>query len=156
MRKLGRFFRTFCAGRHTGWAKYVPRIQDCLNVVSHHSTGLVPYTLHFGRSPRDRIINLFPMLKKRQHSKEIYVQLAQHNLKKSFEQRLKNQGQVSKVKFEINDLVLLRVPHLSDASQRVKHKFFHLYEGPFRIVKVLNQNAYVLVDPENENRTKGT
>lgn len=156
MRELGRFFRTLCSERHTSWAKYVPMIQNCLNVVSHHSTGLVPYTLHFGRSPRDRILDLFPILKERKNCHDFYVQLAQKNLQKSYEQRLKNQGKTSRIKFEKNDLVLLRVPHLSDASQRVTHKFFHLYEGPFRVIDTLNENAYVLVDPENELKVKGT
>lgn len=156
MRELGRMFRTFCANRHTGWARYVPVIQNCPNLVSHHSTGLVPYTLHYGKSPRDRIVDLFPGLKEKKISKEIYVQLAQRNLQQSFDQRLKNQGLISKVKFQINDLVLLRVPHISDASQGVTHKFFYIYEGPFRIERILNENACVLVDPENSENVKGT
>lgn len=37
MRELNRMFRTFCTSKHVSWAKYIPTIQNCLNVVSHHS-----------------------------------------------------------------------------------------------------------------------
>lgn len=156
MRELGRFFRTFCADRHTSWARYVNMIQDCLNLMAHQSTGAVPYVLHYGEYPRDKLCELFPMLDREGTSHNVHIQMAQERLQKSFDSRLKAQGNVSKVKLNEDDLVLLRVPHLSDASHRVTHKFFHLYEGPYRIKKNINHNAYVLVDTESADIVKGT
>lgn len=156
MRELGRFFRTYCAHKHTSWARYISKIQECLNLMYHQSTGAVPLTLHFGRSPRDQMLDLFPVLKEHDTDYEVYLQLAQDRLQRSFDQRSKSQKSVSKVILKEKDLVLLRVPHASDASLRVTHKFFHLYEGPYRIMKIINYNACLLVDPQDDNKVKGT
>ena len=56
---------------------------------------------------------------------------------------------------QLGDLVLLRVPHLSNASQKVISKFFHLYEGSFRIVRVVGENAFELVHSDNPDCVKG-
>ena len=52
-------------------------------------------------------------------------------------------------------MVLLRVPHLSNASQKVISKFFQIYEGPFRIGRVVGENAFELADPDDADRIKG-
>lgn len=156
MRELGRFFRTYCAERHTAWARYVPTIRDCLNLMSHQSTGAVPYELHYGRSPLDRIIEMFPRLKYEIPSQDIQIQLTRENLRRAWTRQSDTQKGVSKVSLAKEDLVLLRVPHLSDASQSVIYKFFHLFEGPYRIQDIINQNAFVLVHPDDNDRIKGT
>ena len=56
----------------------------------------------------------------------------------------------------MGDLVLLRVKHLSNALDKVTKKFFHLFEGSFRIDKTIGNNAFVLVDPNNSSEIKGT
>lgn len=115
MRELGRFFRTYCAERHASWARFVPRIQDCINLSCHQSTESVPYELHYGRAPRDKLVEMFPKLKSVSPSQEIQVKLAREKLQKSWYRRQVNQKTVCKIKYEVGDLVLLRVPHLSDA-----------------------------------------
>lgn len=156
MRELGRFFRTYCAQKHTAWSKYVPLIQNCLNIMSHQSTGAVPYELHFGKSPRDKLIELFPILRDTMSRREVQLQLAQENMQKAFNRRAASRKSCRTVDLKVGELVLLRVPHLSDASQRVTQKFFYLFEGPYRIVRILNRNAFVLVDPDENGRVKGT
>lgn len=156
MRELGRFFRTYCAQKHTSWSKYVPLIQDCLNLMSHQSTGAVPYELHFGKSPRNKLVELFPMLRETFPPREVQLQLARDHMQRAFEKRVASQKNSRTVDLKEQDLVLLRVPHLSDASQRVTQKFFHLFEGPYRVRTICNRNAFVLVDPHDDSRVKGT
>ena len=57
---------------------------------------------------------------------------------------------------QIGNLVLLRVKHLSNALDKVTKKFFHLFEGPYVIVKTIGENAFVLEDPKNGNIPVGT
>ena len=83
------------------------------------------------------------------------IELANKNLLKSFHDKLKAQGSVSKVPLEVGDLVLLRVPHLSGKSQKVIYKFFHLYEGPYKISKIKGGNAFYLTEIDSE-KEKGT
>ena len=57
---------------------------------------------------------------------------------------------------DIGDLVLIRVPHLSNAIQKQTLKFFHVYEGPFEIVRNVGENAFVVRLPDDETVIKGT
>ena len=116
MQKLGRLFRTYCAQRHTKWAPLVPYVQDCLNLTTHQSTNTTLYELRYGKSPTDKLIELFPRLRDADVLHGVRIQLANEKLRNSFERRCENQKNVSRVIIDVGDLVLLRVPHLSDAS----------------------------------------
>lgn len=155
MRELGKLFRTYCSERHTGWAPHLPYVQDCLNLLRHQSTGEVPYELHFGQSSKEKIWELFPLLKAQPINREVQLQLANERLQKAFQQRSKSQVKPSKVRISIDDLVMLKVPHLSNASQKHIHKFFHIYEGPYRVLSVTGNNAFRLADPMDRSRVKG-
>lgn len=82
------------------------------------------------------------------------INFAKENIKKNFVMRGKNQ-KISKVKLSLNDLVLLRVRHLSNAIDKETKKFFHLYEGPYRISQEVGENAFCLVDPNDDTKEKG-
>ena len=77
-------------------------------------------------------------------------------MKKSFEYRKRSQNQISKVDLAVGDLVLLRVRHLSDALDRVIKKFFHLFEGPYQIIRKIGENGFLLGDPEKNMKECGT
>ena len=81
--------------------------------------------------------------------------MANENLQHAFEQRLKQQRKASKIQLKIGDLVLLRVPHLSNASQKQIYKFFHIYECPYKIVRKGGNNAYELSEKDDVNMIKG-
>ena len=155
MREIGRILRIYCSERHTNWAKHVDFVQDCLNYTTHQSTGVSPFLLHFNKNPREKILNLFPRLRRETLSREIQIQMANERLQRAFNHRCNSQKTVSRVDLAIGDLVLLRVPHLSNAAQNQTHKFFHVYEGPFRLVKQSGPNAFVLSLPEDTNNVKG-
>lgn len=55
MRELGRCFRTLWAVQHTSWAKHVKEIEKLFNPTTHHSTGYVPYELHFNKKAQNEI-----------------------------------------------------------------------------------------------------
>ena len=156
MRELGRFFRTLCAESHSSWARHIKYIQECLNCLTHKSTGFTPHSLHFGEHPRHKLFELFPGLNPSAINRQVQLHEANVNLSRAFEQRKKSQKNISKVGIALKSLVLLRVPHVSDASKKQCSKFFHLYEGPYRIVRKVGQNAFVLSEPDNSNCIKGT
>ena len=155
MREIGRMFRTFCEHKNTTWVEYVQRIENLLNITTHFSTEFTPYELHFGKPIPSEIKKIiqFPELRKIDHS--VIVTLAKENINKHFKNRQKNQ-KTSKVELNIGDKVLLRVRHLSNALDHVTTKFFHLYEGPYLITKIVGKNAFVLIDSKNNNKIIGT
>lgn len=115
--------------RHTACARYVPRIRDCPNFMSHQGIDAVPYELHFGRLPRDRIIDMFPMLEYDVPSQDIHIQLVQKNVQPALSRQSEGQKGASKISLAIKDLILLRVSHLSDASQSVSTNFSIFLRG---------------------------
>lgn len=75
-------------------------------------------------------------------------------MKVFFEYRRRSQKSVSKVPLDVGDLVLLRVPFQSNAHHRMISEFFLLFQGPYRIGKVIGSNAFLLVDPEDPKLVK--
>ena len=114
MREMGRIFRTYCSEKHTKWARFVDFVQYCLNLTVHQSTGYTPCFLHYNRAPREKILELFPLLCTQPATREIVLQRANENLQHAFDRRCKTQKTTSKIELNLKDLVLLRVPHLSD------------------------------------------
>lgn len=136
----------FCDKRHTAWANHIDKIEQILNVTTHHSTGFVPYELQYGEDPLCRIKELIKYPESRQMPLSTKIQIALVNLKENAERRKRNQKSISKIELKVGDLVLLRVPHISKAIDNTIKKFFHLYEGPYRISKSYDNNAFELCD----------
>lgn len=66
------------------------------------------------------------------------------------------QGKESLVELKEDELVLVRVPHQSVALDKQIYKFFHLYEGPFRIHKRIGENAFLLTEIDRPDVIHGT
>lgn len=77
------------------------------------------------------------------------IQIALANIKQNAKRRKKSQKNISKIELKLGDLVLLRVPHMSKAIDNTIKKLFHLYEGPYRISRVYNNNAFELCDVDD-------
>lgn len=107
--------------------------------------GFSPHELHFGEQPADQIKKLIKFPESDGMEREFRIMLAKENLKKSFENRAKSQKNPSRVELDEGDLVLLRIPKLSDALKKVTRKFFHLFYGPYKISTKLGNNSYELV-----------
>lgn len=155
MREIGRLFRTLCSDRHTRWVRSVPDIEFFLNATAHVSTGFCPLELHFGKKPKDQIFDILRFPDNIPMSRNAMIILAKERLNKSFERRKKAQKALSSIELQQNDLVLLRVPKHSDSIKKVTRKFFHLYYGPYLILKDLKNGSFELVDPENHDKQIG-
>lgn len=131
-------------------------LEEILNITVHQSTGLSPRELHFGKPVKEDIHRMIAFPTANAQSQEFLIAFAREQLIKSFDHRKKNQGSISKVPLEVDDLVLLRVRHLSNAFDRVIKKFFHLFEGPYRIIKKNGENACVLADVNDNSKVLGT
>lgn len=146
MREIGKLFRTFCSEKHQSWAKYVPDIQTMLNITTHSSTGFTPRELHLGTPAKDSISRIIDFPFSPGPGIETKCLLADRAMQDAFKSRIRNQKGLTKVELQVGDLVLLRVPQLSNALRQVTHKFFHLYQGPYTIDKCIGKNAYRLTN----------
>lgn len=119
----------FCDKRHTAWANHIDKIEQILNVTTHHSTGFVPYELQYGEDPLCRIKELIKYPESRQMPLSTKIQIALVNLKENAERRKRNQKSISKIELKVGDLVLLRVPHISKAIDNTIKNFFIYMKG---------------------------
>lgn len=156
MRELGRLFRTLCADKHTRWAKHRGDIEFFLNVTTHSSTGFSPVELHFNVKPSDELLTYISFPQSQLLSRDAKILLARERIDKAHKCRLKQQKTKSKITLKEGDLVLLGVPKQSDALKKVTRKFFHLYYGPYRIIKDFQNNAFQLSQVDDESQIIGT
>lgn len=155
MREIGRLFRTLCSEKHTRWAKCVNDIEFFLNATTHMGTGFCPMELHFGKKPKDEIMNIINFPESSLLTKDAKIILAKERLQRNFNKRLENQRTPSRILLNVGDLVLLHIPKQSDAIKKVTRKFFHLYYVPYLISKDYNNGSFELMDPVNRERRIG-
>jgi len=87
-----------------------------------------------------------------QQTKMILAREVQHSHVERRRLRHDQQGRVTK--FVIGERVLVRTHRLSSAADKQIHKFFLLYQGPYVILRVSSQNAYMVAKVET-NRIIG-
>lgn len=155
MRELGRLFRTLCSEKHTRWGRHVSDIEFFLNVTTHHSTGFSPHELHFGSKPVDLIRQIVSFPESESLSRDAKILLARDRINRHFEKRSRAQKLTSKVELKEGDLVLLHIPKQSNAIKKVTKKFFHLYYGPYYIMKDFKNNAFELAQVDDPSKIFG-
>ena len=140
MRELGRMSRTFCREKQAAWAGYVEKIERIFNITTHYSTAFTPHELHFGKPVMDIVEKLIVFPDREQIDYKIIISLAKDNTENSF--RMRKQGRkVSTVRLSLDDAVMHRVRHLSNALDHVTKKFFDIYEGPYEAFHVSSLGA---------------
>lgn len=147
-REIGRILRAFCHSKHPRWAYLLEQVQMWINRAVHTSTGFTPNELHFGKENKCQISkNIeFPPSENVRFN---FIELARaHLLAKAERRRLKHGNSKMLVSFKPGDKVLVKTHNQSSAELKEIKKFFLLYEGPYIVHKVVNENAYLLL---NEN-----
>lgn len=91
--------------------------------------------LHFGVKPASEIRKIINFPELVELSQEARIMMAREKINASFKKREMAQKTSSRIQLKEGDFVLLRVPKKSDAIQKVTRKFFHLFYGPYRVLK---------------------
>lgn len=152
-RELGRFFRTFVKDKHSGWARYVNIIQNCINETHHETTEYTPVELHLNAKPTrcwKNWIRVETMGTQPTHEEKLY--LARERISKKRKTRADRINQKVKPldEFHPGQKVLLKANNVSDAENRQIAKFFMVYEGPYEIQNRVAANTYILRDLETK------
>lgn len=146
MRTLGRFFRTYCYQHHKSWLKYLPRIETCMNSTPHLSTHFAPLHIITGMRPRFALQDSLDRFMPKDiniPTQELYRRVRE-NIKHHATLRARKQNQKNIWKFNIGDMVLLRINKPSDAKLGETKKFNLIYDGPFYVTNIPYPNVYGL------------
>ena len=171
-RTLEEMLRSRVNFQQTDWDEHLAAAELAVNNAVHASTGFTPFYLNFGQEvqlPLDRAIaglrpSANPVAADRISRLQADLTRAQSNIEKAQQRQAKYADQHRReVKFGIGDQVLLSTDHLRMVgSDKRTPKFTFKYLGPFKIKRVVNDNAYELDLPEplriypvfNANRLK--
>jgi hypothetical protein len=171
-RTLEEMLRSRVNFQQTDWDEHLAAAELAVNNAVHASTGFTPFYLNFGQEvqlPLDRAIaglrpSANPVAADRISRLQADLTRARSNIEKAQQRQAKYADQHRReVKFGIGDQVLLSTDHLRMVgSDKRTPKFTFKYLGPFKIKRVVNDNAYELDLPEplriypvfNANRLK--
>jgi hypothetical protein len=165
-RTLNARLRTMISHAQNDWDMLLPYIEFQMNSAPNESTGYAPFELDTGTLPRSPLSALIDNditpdknptnqdhLSSAQFVKNIKLQLqvAQDNilLAKDHQQQQANKHR-KEVIFQVGDEVMVEAEVLRSHSAqalRPKSKLALIYDGPFKIIDVINSNAYRLNIP---------
>lgn len=155
MREIGRLFRAYCAKRHSSWGRYVKEFEKIMNELPHSTTELSPYEVMFGEKPKNIIDEMVAFPPRTQMTLGEIRSLAWERLKEKADRRQEkyNQGRTARV-FNVGNLVLVRSRMKSSKINSEIKKFYEIYEGPYKIIRIAHENAMELATPVT-NKSKG-
>lgn len=154
-RTLGDSLRCLISKHQHDWPDLLPAILMNFRMTPNASTGLSPYELMFGRSPRMPIdLDLVPSDTMPTHAKQYYETLVQNirtaeeisgiNLKAAQERQKSYHDKDSRPPdFHVGQKVLkTNFAHTKGLSKKLMPKF----QGPYTIIQCFDNNTYVLQD----------
>lgn len=147
MRELSRLCRAYCRSNHRLWAKSLQQFSRWINCAYHESTGATPYELQFMESPKNLLKDLFCFPPSDQYSVNYdQVRLILQNKADKRNKRAKKQT----VRFIVGDQVLLKANPMSSEADAIIRKFLDVYEGPYEIKEVVQDDVFLLQHRDSE------
>lgn len=160
---LEQVLRSYIKFDQTDWDQHLDAAEMAINNSIHASTGYTPYYLNYGQEiilPLDRAIaELLPTNNPDAFNRIKKLKEALMQARKNIEAAQRRQSQYvdshrREVIFKEGDEVLLSTEHLklignnsNKTKSQVTPKFAAKFIGPFKILKVVNNNAYELELP---------
>lgn len=143
IKEVKRCLRTYCSQQQQNWSRCLPIINDFLNEVQHDTTGFTPNELQFNKKDtrfwEKYLTN--PFIPEVPYDRKL--QIAANRIRTKQEKRAqKTNSKNQYTTFQLDDLVLIKTHPLSNAVQGETAKLFELYEGPFKICKIIGRNVY--------------
>lgn len=132
------------------WCSYLPMITYAYNITKQSSTNLAPYTILFAREPEIRSdpdlginsVGNHLDLAARRETNENNIAKAIRNIRGAQERQKRNYDKKVKFKdFSRGQLVLVYNPKRVTG---VGSKLSRLYKGPYKIIRQLNNNNFLL------------
>lgn len=151
MREIGRLCRAYCSDQQSRWAYELPKFEQFINLLIHESTGYSPAELQLGVERAKLLPKPIqgPLAQQDQTSWETKLILAKESLESKAARRSLSHPGRPYVEFQPGDLVLLRANPISSVLRAETKKFLLLFEGPYKVKKMVSYATYVLIYPDS-------
>ena len=149
-RSLIEALRSYCNHHQSDWDDYLPMLEFGFNDRVQASTGMSPNFLMYGQelnSPLDVALGVYassnPAAVDRAKRMRDAIKFAKANLREAQGRQAKNADRRRRQdEFRVDDQVLLSTEGLN--LQGFDNKLCSLFIGPFRVIEIINPNAYKL------------
>jgi transposase InsO family protein len=144
-KEVNKIIRIYCHKKHTNWPAVLEFVEQCLNNSVHGITEHVPSEVMLGKVNKHFLESVIEFPQNRQLDHPKCIQLVREKLRSKAEKRkVKFDNKIRPVSFEIGDKVLIKTHHLSNKLNKKIKKFFLLFAGPYEIIEIKMDNAYVV------------
>ncbi|GFV35162.1 uncharacterized protein TNCV_2295671 [Trichonephila clavipes] len=137
----------FVEENHDNWDQFLHEFSFALRTAVNETTGKTPAELFLGRKiiiPFRKLINVTDGAEYVGGNIEKLFDEARQNMRKPHKTWEKYCNRKRReVNIKENDLVLVQTHFISDARRRVVGKFMPKFEGPYRVLKVRNNNLII-------------
>lgn len=143
--------------KQDNWVSYLPIVEFAYNNSVHASTGFTPFFLNYGRHPHTALARSvsrnvkYPDVADWLKELESARVLAGKTIVRAQAKQI-SACRTARNQFSVGDFVLLDTLNLSLPAAQVK-KLSARFVGPYKVVKVVNKNAYKLDLPSSFGRT---
>lgn len=152
MREIGRVMRVDASDRHHTWSRIIPRLEKMLNVTVHSSTGFAPDQLHKDDTVRMGLDSTLLSDRGQEDDRQQRIQKAKAKLQSAAEKRKRQFDKTTTAR--PYQEVWRKVHRQSVKRKQWSKKLQVIYEGPYRINRIVKPNAYELAD--GDGRLIGT
>nr|GEY20410.1 transposon Ty3-I Gag-Pol polyprotein [Tanacetum cinerariifolium] len=149
-RNLGSLLRCLVGDKQKQWDVALPQAEFAYNRSNHSCTGRSPFFIVYGRNPFTPL-DLAPMVgdgsvsaegdERDRQIKELHAQVREHIIKHNLQYQTRANKHRKQVLSEEGDLVWIHLRHARFSQGRFG-KLHPRADGPFRILKKINVNAY--------------
>ncbi|XP_049777798.1 uncharacterized protein LOC126175213 [Schistocerca cancellata] len=141
MKEINKLCHLYSHHNHRTWDQYLHIFQNILNELPNDSTYLQSILILKNKAPTSRISEIvpFPPTRKLRHSD---VNLALQNIPSAAARREKSPKRTGRLKtLSVGQKVLIKSHRLSHKGKGLCRKFFLLYNGPYRVCKIIHDNT---------------
>ncbi|GFX19536.1 uncharacterized protein TNCV_2074451 [Trichonephila clavipes] len=133
--------------QHDTWEQFLPELANAIRTAVNETTGKTPAELFLGRkliTPFQKLVMISDgtdfvvgEIERLFEEARRYTKANHKKWEKYYNRRRRD------VRIKVNDLVLIATHPLSSATKKVVAKFKPKFEGPYRVLKVKNNNVVI-------------
>lgn len=155
-RTLENMLRIYVNDRHNDWDQHLPALEFAYNNSVNPSTGCTPFFLDHGRHPHVPLSLITPQPLTYNPTATAFARhmqgvlaAAREAMEAAVEKQVLHANRRRRhMEFKVGDDVMLATADLKLKSPGQSKKLLPRYLGPFKVVKVVNRNAYELDLPQ--------
>ena len=152
---LIRLLRSYCSIDWDSWDRFLPQVEFVYNSTFNAATQSTPFEVDLGYIPNEPLLDTSNELSVRsqsqydlvEHLKAITLQVKDQLAKRQVDMQVQSNAHQRLVRFEVGEMVLLHRDAYFTGGAYLKIQ--PIYLGPFKVVKVINDNAYELDLPSS-------